>query len=165
MKIANIKYNSVGNWYGISTSVYVSGCEHRCKGCFNPETWNKEYGYEYTKEVEDKIIESLKPKHIKSLVLLGGEPFMHYNIDGLVNLCIRAKDEIPDINIVAFTGYSFEKLYINKDKYKLLNLCDYLVDGKFIQELSSPNLKFRGSSNQRIIDVQQSFVTKGVVLY
>lgn len=165
MKIANIKYNSVGNWYGISTSVYVSGCEHRCKGCFNPETWNKEYGYEYTKEIEDKIIESLKPKQIKSLVLLGGEPFMHYNIDGLVSLCIRAKDEIPDINIVAFTGYSFEGLYINKDKYKLLSLCDYLVDGKFIQELSSPNLKFRGSSNQRIIDVQQSFVTKGVVLY
>lgn len=165
MKIANIKYNSVGNWYGISTSVYVSGCDHYCKGCFNPETWNKEYGYEYTKEIEDKIINSLKPKHIKSLVLLGGEPFMWYNINGLVNLCIKAKSEIPNINIVAFTGFKIEEMYDDELKFRLLSLCDYLVDGKYVQELSSPNLKFRGSSNQRLIDVQQSLATKGVVLY
>lgn len=164
--VAKIKYNSIGNWKGISTSLYVSGCCHRCKGCFQPETWNPNYGFEYTEEVKQEIIESLDSKYVDSLVLLGGEPFMSYNCDELVELCKTVRDIYGNSkNIVAFTGWQFEDLLADPQQYELLEQLDILIDGKFEQDLFSPKLNFRGSSNQRIIDVQESLAKGEVVLH
>lgn len=164
--VAKIKYNSIGNWKGISTSLYVSGCCHRCKGCFQPETWNPKYGFEYTEEVKQKIIKSLDSRYVDGLVLLGGEPFMSYNCDKLVELCKSVRDTYDNSkNIVAFTGWQFEDLLADPQQYELLEQLDILIDGKFEQDLFSPKLNFRGSSNQRIIDVQLSLKQKEVVLH
>lgn len=165
MNIAKIKYNSIGNFEGISTSVYVSGCEHRCCGCFQPETWNPKYGEPYTQDMETDIINSLRPRHITSLVLLGGEPFLDVNIPELVDLCKKVRHEFQNtINIVAFSGFTFEQITSNDLKSALLHELDVLIDGKFEQSLYSPLLKFRGSQNQRIIMVKDSLKNKEVVL-
>lgn len=165
MKIAKIKYNSIGNYTGISTSVYVSGCEHRCKGCFQPETWNPNYGEPYTEGIEADIINSLRPKHITSLVLLGGEPFLDGNIPELIELCKKVRHEFQNkINIVAFSGFTFEQIKSNDLRASLLNELDVLIDGKYEQDLYSPLLKFRGSQNQRIIMVKESLEAKEIVL-
>ena len=166
MYIAKIKYNSIANWKGISTSLYVSGCEHRCKGCFQPETWNPKYGVEWSEKDKELILKSLEPKHITSLVLLGGEPFMSYNIPTLVDLCKEARELYGNsIEIVAFTGFTFENMLHNPLQVKLMEYLDVLIDGKFEQELYSPKLNFKGSSNQRIIAVKESLAKNKVVLH
>lgn len=164
--VAKIKYNSIGNWKGISTSLYVSGCCHKCRGCFQPETWNPKYGYEYTEEVKQEIIKSLNNDYITGLVLLGGEPFMSYNCDELVDLCQVVRNVYADTKaLVAFTGWRFEDLLADPQQCELLEQLDVLIDGKFKQDLFSPKLNFRGSSNQRIIDVQESLAKGEVVLH
>lgn len=164
--VAKIKYNSIGNWKGISTSLYVSGCCHKCRGCFQPETWNPKYGYEYTEEVKQKIIKSLDSKYVDSLVLLGGDPFMSYNCDELIELCKSVSDTYDNSKaIVAFTGWRFEDLLADPQQYELLEQLDILIDGKFEQDSFSPRLNFRGSSNQRIIEVQSSLAKGEVVLH
>ena len=166
MNIAKIKYCSIGNWKGISTSLYVSGCCHRCKGCFQPETWNPNYGHKWEEIDKQMIIDSLYPKHITGLVLLGGEPFMQYNIPELVQLCkeVRATHG-NSVEIVAFTGFTFDNMLCDPLQLELIKQLDVLIDGKFEQELYSPKLNFRGSLNQRIIDVQESLRQNKVILH
>lgn len=164
--VAKIKYNSIANWKGISTSLYVSGCCHRCKGCFQPETWNPKYGTKWTEKDKESILKSLQPSHVKSLVLLGGEPFMNYNIPTLVELCKEVRELYGDsIEIVAFTGFTFENMLCDPLQMKLIECLNVLIDGKFEQKLYSPKLNFRGSSNQRIIDIQQSLAKGEVILH
>ena len=166
MNIAKIKYCSIGNWKGISTSLYVSGCCHRCKGCFQPETWNPKYGYEWNDIDKQKIVDSLYPKHITSLVLLGGEPFMPFNLPTLIDLCKEVREEYGDtVEIVSFTGFLFENMLCDPLQLELLEQLDVLIDGKFEQELYSPRLNFRGSSNQRIIKIQESLQENKIVLH
>lgn len=166
MNIAKIKYCSIGNWKGISTSLYVSGCCHRCKGCFQPETWNPNYGDKWNEINKQMIIDSLRPKHITGLVLLGGEPFMRYNIPELVQLCKEVRTTHGDsVEIVAFTGFTFDNMLCDPLQLELIEQLDVLIDGKFKQELYSPKLNFRGSSNQRIVDVQKSLKQNKVVLH
>ena len=171
MKYSEIKYFDIANGPGIRTSLFVSGCTHHCKGCFNEMTWDFNAGLEYTTEVEGEIISSLSPSFIAGLTLLGGEPMEVRNQEGIVGLVKKIKNEMPDKTIWLFSGYTFEEL-LDKDNKRchgeytmdILENTDVLVDGKFVLELKNQGLKFRGSSNQRIIDMKRSLDENKVVL-
>ena len=169
MKYANIKYFDVANGEGIRTSLFVSGCTHHCKGCFNEVAWDFQYGQDFTEEVENQIIDSLKPYYIAGLTLLGGEPMEKANQKGLFNLVKKVKQIYPEKTIWCFTGYLFEDLLDGgkqRTEYteQLLNNIDVIVDGKFIEELKDLTLKFKGSSNQRTINVPESLKQNKIVL-
>ena len=162
MNYANIKYFDIANGEGVRTSLFVSGCRRHCKGCFNAVTWDFLFGKPFTKEVEDKIIESLKNENVAGLTLLGGDPFEPENQRVLINLLRRFKSECPGKNIWAYSGYTFDEDMIPGGQVytevtdEMLSYIDVLVDGRFELALKDISLRFRGSSNQRIIDVQKS---------
>lgn len=170
MNYATIKPVDVANGTGVRVSLFVSGCTHKCKGCFNAEAWDFNYGQPYTDETQRHIISCLDKSYIKGISLLGGEPFDPHNQDTLIGLLKEVREVLPEKTVWCYTGYDFEKdlngefAKINKSTAELLSLIDILVDGKFVQELKNPALKFRGSSNQRIIDVQASLKSGTVVL-
>lgn len=170
MNYALIRENDIANGPGVRTSLFVSGCRHHCKGCFNPETWNFNYGNPFTQIEIDKIIEASRPSFIEGLTLLGGEPFEPENQDALIELLTQFKAELPNKKIWCYSGFSFEKDLLPKARQnqesvnELLELIDVLVDGKFVEELKSPTLLFRGSSNQNIIDVKASLSQDKMVL-
>lgn len=159
MYYSAIKYTDIANGLGVRTVLFVSGCRNRCKGCFQPETWNFCNGRIFDKEAEAAIIESLQPFYIKGLTLLGGDPFEPENQEGLIAFVRRVKKECPDKDIWAYTGYLLdEDLMPGGKKYtdvteELLSYIDVLVDGPFVEEKKSLKLKFKGSSNQRVIDM------------
>ena len=163
MNYGEIKKNDIANGLGVRTTLFVSGCTHHCKGCFQPETWNFGYGKPYTKEVEDDIIASLSPYYISGLTLLGGEPMEPSNQKELLSLLRRVRSEAPKKNIWCYTGYTFEELVGKvpsraRCEYtdEMLSLIDVLVDGEFKEELKDIRLRFCGSSNQRILDLEKS---------
>ena len=170
MNYANIKFNDIANGEGVRTSLFVSGCTHHCKGCFNSETWDFNFGKPYTKEVEDKIIESLRPAHINGLTLLGGEPMEPANQKVLLELVKRVKKEFPNKNIWCYSGYLFDEELTKPSRAyapwtsEFLSYIDVLIDGEFKIDLKDITLRFKGSSNQRIIDVQESLKQNKVVL-
>jgi len=168
MYIAEVKYNDIANGPGVRTSVFVSGCTHHCFNCFNQMTWNFKYGSEYTKEIEDAIIESLKSEFIAGLTLLGGEPMEFVNQEGLISLIRRVKEELPEKTIWCFTGYLFEDLLPNGKMHgdftdELLHSFDVMVDGEYLDAQRDITLIFKGSRNQRTIDVQKSLAENRVV--
>lgn len=160
MYYSAIKYRDIANGLGVRTVLFVSGCRNRCEGCFQPETWNFSNGKIFDQEDEDAVIESLKPDFIRGLTLLGGDPFEPENQEGLIAFMRRVKAECPDKDVWAFTGYLLdEDLVPGGKKYteytdELLSYIDVLVDGPFILEQKSLSLKFKGSANQRVIDMQ-----------
>lgn len=162
MNYATIKKTDIANGPGVRVSLFVSGCSHRCKGCFNPETWNFNYGKPFTAEVEDEILEALKPNYIEGFSLLGGEPFEVENQRSLLSFVKRVKAEFPNKSIWCYSGYLFDRDLTGNSKVncectkELLSCIDILVDGEFIEDKKNLNIKFRGSDNQRIIDVQKS---------
>lgn len=164
MKYAKIKKCDVANGPGVRVSLFVSGCNHHCKNCFNREAWDFNYGKEFTEDEQNEIIEDLKPEYITGLSLLGGEPFERTNQEGLVPLIKKVKEKYPNKKIWCYTGFTFDNQIIGemikkegrKTTKEMLENIDYIVDGKFIEELKDPKLRFRGSSNQRIIDVKKS---------
>lgn len=170
MKYANIKYNDIANGEGVRTSLFVSGCTHHCKGCFNEIAWDFNYGEDFTREVEDKIIESMKPSYIAGLTLLGGEPMEPANQQALLPFIKRVKAELPNKNIWCYTGYLFDSELLSPSRAhtpitrELLSYIDIIVDGKFELDKKDITLRFKGSSNQRIIDVQKSLLEGNVVL-
>ena len=168
MNYATIKKIDVANGPGIRVSLFVSGCTHHCKGCFNPEAWDFHYGNPFTKEVEDEILEALKPAYIKGLSLLGGEPFEPQNQADVVKLLRRIRAELPEKSIWAFSGYLFEKDMLSGrigDVSEYLSYLDVLVDGPFVEAKKNLSLRFRGSENQRLIDVPASLASGEVVLW
>lgn len=171
MKYATIKEIDVANGPGIRVSLFVSGCTHHCKGCFNPETWNFNYGDDFTPEVEDRILEAMKPAYIKGFSLLGGEPFEPQNQEALIPFLRRVKAAYPDKTIWCYSGYDFEKDMLTGNlgpwevTHEMLTLIDVLVDGEFVLEKKNPNLRFRGSENQRVIRVADSLNSDTVVLW
>lgn len=171
MKYATIKEIDVANGPGIRVSLFVSGCTHHCKGCFNPETWNFNYGDDFTPEVEDRILEAMKPAYIKGFSLLGGEPFEPQNQKALLPFLRRVKAAYPDKTIWCYSGYDFEKDMLTGNlgpwevTHEMLTLIDVLVDGEFVLEKKNPNLRFRGSENQRVIRVADSLNSDTVVLW
>ena len=147
MYYGNIKKNDIANGKGVRVTLFVSGCTNHCKNCFQPETWNFDYGKPYTKETEDEVIDALKPSHISGLTLLGGEPFEPENQRELVKLLRRVRDELPEKNIWSFTGF-----VLDQD----------LLDGGRKQE-KDITLAFRGSRNQRLIDMKKSLKEQEVI--
>lgn len=171
MNYGEIKNYDIANGEGVRVSLFVSGCTHHCKNCFNPETWNFEYGKPFTKETENYIIECLSPSYIDGLSLLGGEPFEPDNQKVLLPFLRRVKNDLPNKTIWCYTGYLFDKELLNESRArceftdKMLSLIDVIVDGEFVQDLHDISLAFRGSSNQRIIDVQKSLESGEIKLH
>lgn len=161
MRILDIIHDSIVDGIGLRTVIFFSGCHHRCKGCHNPESWNIEYGNNY---IIKEVVDEIQTNKIKQgITLSGGDPF--YQADEVLELVKELK--IYDYNIWAYTGYTFEEIINNdnKERSELLKYIDVLVDGRFVEELKDLTLKFKGSSNQRIIDVQKSLKENKVVLY
>lgn len=163
MNYAQIRKYDTANGPGIRSSLFVSGCTHNCPGCFNQDYLKFNYGSLWTKEIEDEFIASLNDPIIKGVTILGGEPLDQLRDDSLLNLLKRIKVEIGK-DIWLYSGYTFEEIMQNEKRRAILSHCDVLVDGLFIHELKNLKLKFRGSSNQRIIDVQASIKSSDVVL-
>lgn len=165
-----LKTCDIANGTGVRVTLFVSGCTNACKGCFQKETWNFHYGQPYTEEVEEQILKALHPPYISGLTLLGGEPMEIENQRTLVGLLRRIKKELPEKNIWCYTGFTLEKdLVAGGKRYcevtdEMLSMIDVLVDGKFDITKTDLRLKFRGSSNQRLIDMKKSREEKQIVL-
>ena len=160
MNYGKIKGCDIADGPGVRVSLFVSGCRHHCKGCFNAETWNFDYGKPYTKETEDEIIRLLSPDYIQGLTLLGGEPFEPENQRELVKLLKRVRRELPKKDIWSYSGYLLDvdmteggRAYTEVTE-EILSYLDVLVDGPFIEEQRDITLKFRGSRNQRVIRLE-----------
>lgn len=171
MNYATIKNCDIANGPGVRVSLFVSGCTHRCPGCFNEVAWDFEYGEPFTEETIEMIIRMMEPAHIKGLTLLGGEPFEPQNQPDLVKLLRRVKAVYPQKSIWAFSGYLFDKdilawrLGPREITEEYLGYLDVLVDGPFILAKKNLSLRFRGSENQRLIDVPESLRRGEVVLW
>lgn len=168
MNYADIKKVDVANGEGVRVSVFVSGCNHKCKGCFNRCAWDFNYGEKFTEKEVNKIIDYMDHDYIEGLTLLGGEPLENQNKEGLLPLVKKVKEKFPNKNIWCYTGFDFQKDIMkqieNNDKTtkELLNYIDVVVDGKFEEEKKDLKLQFRGSSNQRIIKVKETLETGSI---
>ena len=168
MNYAEIKKNDIANGEGVRTSLFVSGCRNRCKNCFNAVTWDFLYGKPFDQAVEDDIIESTRPRWINGLSLLGGEPFEPENQQAILHLVRRVRERFPDKDVWCYSGYLFPRLAageVGRHSREILELLDVLVDGPFILERKSLSIRFRGSDNQRLIDVPASLKTGEIVLW
>ena len=169
MNYGEIKFYDIADGTGVRTSLFVSGCRNCCEDCFNRETWSFSYGKPYTQETENAIIESLKPDYIAGLSILGGEPFEKENQPEVLKLVARAKKEFPDKSVWIYSGFTFEELLggsraSGQTAEEILKLADVLVDGRFDKTKKNISLKFRGSENQRIIDLKPTLLQNKVVL-
>ena len=162
MNYATIKNCDIANGPGVRVSLFVSGCTHRCRGCFNEVAWDFDYGEPFTETVMDSIVEMLRPAYIRGLTLLGGEPFEPQNQGAVVQLLRKVKQELPEKSIWAFSGYLFDRDILSGrlgDCREYLSYLDVLVDGPFVEEKKNLSLRFRGSENQRLIDVPASLAS------
>ncbi len=170
MNYAGVKYCDIANGLGCRTVLFVSGCRNACKGCFQPETWAFDYGKEFDESVEKELLDSLEPSYVQGLTLLGGDPFEEENQEGLIDFVRKVKERFPQKDIWAYTGYLLDKDLIKGGrKYTeytddLLSMIDVLVDGPFIQEMANLMLKFKGSANQRVIDLKKTRQSGEIVL-
>ena len=161
MYYGSIKPCDIANGTGVRVTLFVSGCTHRCKGCFQPKTWDFRYGQPFTAETEEALLEALNRPYISGLTLLGGEPFEPDNQRALLPFLHRLRQQLPDKTVWAFSGYTWEEL-TGQSRARceatgaLLSLVDVLVDGEFVEALRDISLRFRGSSNQRLLDVPAS---------
>ena len=166
-----IKNCDIANGPGVRVTLFVSGCTHHCEGCFNQETWDFQYGEPFTQKTADRILSMLAPDYVEGLTLLGGEPLEPGNREALLPLVRAAKERYPKKSIWCYTGYLLERDLWNESSARcgatdeMLSLIDVLVDGEFIQEQKNIALKFRGSENQRLIDVPQSRKQENVYFY
>ncbi len=167
MNYAAIKKNDIANGPGVRVSLFVSGCRHRCRHCFNREAWDFDYGLPYTSQTREELLGAADHAYIAGLSLLGGEPFEPEHHAALIDLIEAFRERFPDKTVWCYSGFLYEDLVsgaIGESARTLLSLVDVLVDGKFIEDLKDPSLLFRGSANQRIIDVPRS-LTRGTVVW
>lgn len=171
MNIASIKYNDIANGIGVRTTVFVSGCTNKCPGCFQPQTWDKNYGVPYTDEIKAEILKSLESEYCQGITFLGGEPFEPYNQEEISKLILEIRERYPNKSIWAFTGFVYDrdltpggKRYIPTITDSILDNLDVLVDGPFILEQKNLMLRFRGSENQRTIDMKSTRSSGSIVL-
>ncbi len=174
MNYAQLRTMDIANGEGIRVSLFASGCTHNCKGCFNKDYQDFNYGQPMSCAVCEQIVNLLEKPQYKGLTLLGGEPFQNLELVNYIQKIRRFIDEYNQKNVTSsfnkkdiwvYSGYRFEQIYENPQMLKLLTLCDVLVDGLFVEELLDLRLKFRGSSNQRILDIQQSLAQKKAINY
>ena len=170
MNYCNIKNCDIANGTGVRVSLFVSGCTHHCKNCFNREAWDFSYGKPFTKDVEDEILGYLEPSFINGLSLLGGEPFEPQNQRALVGFLERTRKMFPKKDIWCYTGYTLETDLLSESRARcevtdeMLSMIDVLVDGEFIDELKNISLRFRGSENQRVIDLPETLKSGKTVI-
>ncbi len=155
MNYAAIKTTDVANGTGVRVSLFVSGCRRHCKDCFNSETWDFNFGEKFTQDTMDYIIEALSHDYIEGFSLLGGEPFEKENRETVLDILRTIKEKLPDKTIWCYSGFTFEELLADGAQ-SILELLDVLVDGAFVAEKKNLRLKFRGSENQRVIDVKKT---------
>ena len=180
MNIAGINYESINDGDGVRTVIYVSGCSHRCYNCHNTQTHDINYGVKFTDELQNEIISNIKKRpFISGITLSGGDPLHYNNVFDVFNLIKKLKFNFPNKSIWIYTGYTWNQIFypiitdnFNPERDKILDcrkraveMCDVLVDGKYIDELKDLTLRFRGSSNQRLIDVKKSLKENKIVLY
>lgn len=171
MNYGEIKKTDIANGEGVRVSLFVSGCRRHCKNCFNKVTWDFGYGKPFTEETQNELLEALAPAHIAGLTLLGGDPMEPENQRALLPFVKRVRRELPQKTIWCYTGYTFHEGALEEQEAncevtkEFISLLDVLVDGRFIEELKDIRLVFRGSSNQRVIDVQRTLKSGNVVLY
>jgi anaerobic ribonucleoside-triphosphate reductase activating protein len=171
MNYASIKPTDIANGPGVRVSLFVSGCTHCCRECFNEEAWDFQYGQEYTPEIMERILAYLDHTYIAGLSLLGGEPLHPANQKGILPLVEETKRRFPEKTIWCYTGYDFEKDILGdmmerlEETKRILACIDVLVDGKFEVEKKDLNLRFKGSSNQRIIQVPESLASGEIILW
>lgn len=169
MNYAGIKYCDIANGTGCRTVLFVSGCRNACKGCFQPQTWDFGYGEPFDEKVQEEVLKSLEPDYITGITVLGGEPFEPENQKELVPFMRKVVARYPNKNVWAFTGYIYDKDLVaggrrhTEDTDELLSMIDVLVDGPFQEEKKDITLKFRGSSNQRILDLKESIRTGNII--
>ena len=171
MHVGEVMTADVANGEGMRVSVFVSGCRNHCKGCFQPQTWDFNYGREYTPEIEQFIIDELSKSYYDGITILGGDPMEPENQEPVLRLLRRIKKELPDKNVWAYTGYVYDrdlvpggKRFVDGVTRELLESIDILIDGRFVEELKNLMLNFRGSGNQRIIKMKETRETGKVVL-
>ena len=170
MNYGEIKKCDIANGEGVRVSLFVSGCTHKCRGCFNPETWDFGFGKPFTENTEEEILLALEPYYINGLSLLGGEPFEPDNQRALLPFLRKVKERFPTKNIWCYTGYLFDKELLSESRARcectdeMLSYIDVLVDGQFIEEKKNISLAFRGSENQRIIDLPQTLSSGRIML-
>ncbi len=161
MRYNKIRRTDISNGTGIRVSIFMQGCTFNCKGCFNPDTHSFKGGKEFNDSVIEKVIDLAKSDHIRGLSILGGEPMHSKNIGGTLSLVHKFKEKYPNKDVWVWTGFLFDDLIRN---YNLKDI-DVIIDGKYEQDLYNPTLKYRGSSNQRVIDVNKSLKKKKIMLY
>ena len=161
MRYNKIRKMDISNGPGIRVSIFMQGCEFHCKGCFNPETWDFKCGNEFTDETIEKVLDLCNYDHIVGLTILGGEPMHPVNIEGTTKLAKEFKKRFPKKSLWVWTGFQYEKI---KDK-EVFKYIDVLVDGQFKAELFSPKLRWKGSSNQRVIDINETIKTGKIIEY
>lgn len=167
MKYANIKKYDIANGTGVRVSLFVSGCNHHCKGCFNSEAWDFNYGNDFTEDTKKEIIEALDKDYICGLSFLGGEPMEQLNQPTVLDLIKAVREKLPTKTIWLYSGFTFEEIkkMKNKEAMEIMSNIDVLVDGKFMIDLYDPGLFFRGSSNQRVIDMKETLKKNKVILH
>ena len=170
MYYGNIKGFSIENGVGVRVSLFVSGCRNHCKNCFSPKTWNFTYGEPFTEETEKELLEELAPDHIHGLTILGGEPFEPENQKDILPLILKVRRELPGKTIWMYTGFTYEELTgesrgnCGELTRQIFENIDVLVDGRFVEEKKNLRIRFRGSENQRIIDMKKTRAGDGVIL-
>ena len=170
MNYGTIKKNDIANGEGVRVSLFVSGCTHHCRNCFNEEAWDFSYGNPFTPETEEEMLDALSPDYINGLTLLGGEPLEPENQRALLPFLKRVRERFPEKDIWCYTGYLMDKELLEESRARcevtdrMLGMIDVLVDGRFVEGLKDISLPFRGSSNQRIIDVRASLENSGIVM-
>lgn len=179
MRYAQITPFEVCNGKGAGVSLFTQGCHFHCKGCFNQEAWDFDGGKEWTEEIEEKFFELIGRPYIKRVTILGGEPLVNVNVSDVLAIVKKIRTKYPDKKIWIYTAYKWEHIFnpvvtddfnpkrdqVIEDRKSLVELCDVLVDGRFVEALKDLTLKFRGSSNQRVIDVKRSLEEGEVVLF
>ena len=171
MYYGEIKKCDIANGEGVRVSLFVSGCTHHCPGCFNQDTWDFHYGKEYTEETEREILDALSPEYITGLTLLGGEPFEPQNQKELVRLLRKVRAQYPSKTVWCYSGYLLDRELLSESRARceytdeMLSMIDVLVDGRFVEKQKDIRLVFRGSSNQRLIDVKKTLKDCEIVLW
>lgn len=171
MNYGNIKKYDIANGEGVRVTLFVSGCTNHCFNCFQPETWDFDYGQPFTNDTMRELLEALKPDYIQGLTLLGGDPFELSNQESLIELLREVKKQYPEKDIWSYTGFILDQDLLDGGRRhgpytdEMLSYIDVLVDGPFIQDKKNISLKFRGSENQRVIDLKKSLKEQEVILY
>ena len=165
MRYALIRKMDISNGPGVGVSLFVQGCHLHCKGCFNSTAWDFNGGKEWNDDVKQKFLELASRPYIKRISILGGEPLSPENSYDIYELITEINDKLPDKVIWLYTGYLFEYAINNESNRKILELCDVVVDDRYVEELKDIGLPWRGSSNQRVIDVQETLKQNKIVLY